>query len=216
MKQITYTLITDGSSDRRLIPILNWLFYSYCHELAIQAKWVDFSKLRRPPKTLVDKIKKGLELYPCALLFIHRDAENQSLTTRRQEITQAVSEAIASSSSQLSICIIPVRMQEAWLLFNETAIRKATGNPNGRTSIQLPHISSLETIPNPKFKLFDLLKLASELSGRRLRNLNLHRKAYLVAEYISDFSPLRNVPAFSELEKDLVNSLRANNWINEG
>lgn len=214
MKQITYTLITDGSSDKRLIPILNWLFYDHCHEHAIQSKWVDFSRLRKPPKTLEEKIKKGLELYPCDILFIHRDAEAQPFATRRQEINRAVSDAIAATPNQLSICIIPVRMQEAWLLFNENAIRKASGNPNGRTSIALPSIDSLETIPDPKSMLFGFLKLASELSGRRLRNLNLHKKAYLVAEYIRDFSPLRNVPAFSELERDLIGILRANNWIN--
>lgn len=70
MKSIRYTLLSDGSSDRMLMPILDWLLCQHCPEYALESDWADLSRLPQPPKTLPDRIKDTLELYPCDLLFI--------------------------------------------------------------------------------------------------------------------------------------------------
>lgn len=209
MKEITFALLSDGSSDKRLFPILIWLLRQHCPNSVVQGNWVDFRRMSRPPKTLSDRIVMSLELYPCDLLFIHRDAENQPPESRRNEITSAINSVSSKISSPPAICIIPVRMQEAWLLFDENAIRKAASNPNGKIPLSLPGISSVETLPDPKTVLYDLLKIASELSGRRLKKLAASQKAHLVAEYIKDFSPLRKLMAFKALETDLINFINA-------
>jgi hypothetical protein len=41
-------------------------------------------------------------------------------------------------STRIAICVIPVRMQEAWLLFDETAIKFAAGNRTYPKSLNLP------------------------------------------------------------------------------
>jgi hypothetical protein len=91
-------------------------------------------------------------------------------------------------------------MTEAWLLIDEEALRRAAGNPNGRTPLKLPSITQLENIPNPKDELHRLLKDASELTGRRLRQFNVQERARRLADLIEDFSPLRKLSAFQELE----------------
>jgi hypothetical protein len=48
MKEIRYTLITDGSSDRALMPILTWLLIELGVKIAIQPTWADFTRLRNP------------------------------------------------------------------------------------------------------------------------------------------------------------------------
>jgi hypothetical protein len=59
MQDFNYTLVTDGSSDRALIPILTWLLEAELEQdYIIQSEWADFSSLPRPPKTLVEKIKR--------------------------------------------------------------------------------------------------------------------------------------------------------------
>ena len=78
MKTIRYTLLSDGSSDRMLMPIIEWLLYQYCPEIEIESSWADLGRLPQPPKTLPEKIEVTLDLYPCDLLFVHRDAENES------------------------------------------------------------------------------------------------------------------------------------------
>lgn len=207
MTELTYTLLSDGSSDRRLMPIITWLLHKHCPNLAIQSEWADFRQMRNPPQTLSGRIRRSIEIYPCDLLFIHRDAEDQSLNVREGEIEQAVIEATQYIERPTFICVIPVRMQEAWLLFDETALRRAAGNPRGRTLLSLPNLSSIEYLPNPKVMLYELLKNASELTGRRLRRFKASRKAHLIAEYIRDFSPLRTLPAFQVLESELIDFL---------
>ena len=61
MKEIRYTLLSDGSSDKALLPILSWLLYQHCPEYAIQSQWADLGRLPKPPKQLPEKINKGRE-----------------------------------------------------------------------------------------------------------------------------------------------------------
>ena len=68
--------------------------------------------------------------------------------------------------------VVPVRMTEAWLLVDEPAIRRVAGNPNGRCALDLPQVSKVETIADPKKLLKQVLATASELSGRRLKRFN--------------------------------------------
>jgi len=208
MNEISFTLLSDGSSDKRLLPILRWLLYQHCPNLAIQHEWADFGGMKYPPKTLPDQILKCIELYPCNLLFIHRDAENQTLESRRIEITTAIESVSERVPDLPAIYVVPIRMQEAWLLFNESAIRKAAGNPNGESLLQLPSLSTVEALPDPKSLLYQLMKTASELGAHRLKKLHVSKKAHLVAEYISDFSPLRKLSAFNALEDDLIHFIR--------
>jgi len=190
------------------MPILDWLLSQHCPEYAIESDWADLARVPNPPKTLQDKIRIALDLYPCDLLFIHRDAEKVPFEVRHIEITRAV-DGLETPST---ICVIPVRMQEAWLLFNEPAIRKAAGNPNGRNTLNLPNIRLVENIPDPKEVLFSIIRESSGLHGTRLKKLKLHKCAFLVSQFIDDFSPLRLVDAFQKLEQKLEAVIVANSW----
>lgn len=76
-----------------------------------------------------------------------------------------------------AILIVPVRMQEPWLLFDEQAIRRAAGNPGGKTALPLPRLTQLESLPDPKETLYGLLVAASEHQGRRRGRFNPSRAA---------------------------------------
>ncbi len=208
MKSLSYTLLSDGSSDRMLMPILDWLLYQHCPEYAVNPNWADLGRLRKPPKTLPDKIRTTLDLYPCDILFIHRDAEKETYDTRYAQITRAL-EGIESPPL---VCVIPVRMQEAWLLFDEKAIRRASGNPNGRSALYLPTPHSVESLSDPKAFLFELIRAASGLHGARLKKLDPYRLVFRVSQYIDDFSLLRMVNAFDAMERLLENVLIVNGW----
>lgn len=204
MNQIRYTLLSDGSSDRALMPILGWLLRNKLPTTAVQDQWADLGSLPKPPKTLIERIKKTLDLYPCDLLFIHRDAETESYQNRKAEIEQAVAE-YKQKYEKLSphVCVVPVRMQEAWLLIDEPALRRAAGNPNGKKQLKLPPVKALEGLPDPKDTLYNLLREASELSGRRRKQFKPDQAAHRLAELIDDFSPLRHLSAFGGLETDV-------------
>ncbi|MUH01691.1 DUF4276 family protein [Scytonema sp. UIC 10036] len=213
MKELSYTLLSDGSSDKALMSILTWLLQEHQVECAIQSTWADLRRLPKPPKTLGQRIKNGLDLYPCDLLFIHRDAEKEPREKRMAEIREAVEEAIKESVAvPPTVCVIPVRMQEAWLLFDEIAIRNAAGNPRGNQPLRLPLIATLEQLPNPKDILHKLLYEASGLTGRRLKQYSVHERVHRVAELINDFSPLRALRAFQILEAEIVQVIQEQGW----
>jgi hypothetical protein len=38
MRELRYTLLSDGSSDRALLPVLTWLLHEHTFEFAIQSE----------------------------------------------------------------------------------------------------------------------------------------------------------------------------------
>ena len=208
MNRIRYALLSDGSSDRMLMPILDWLLYRHCPNYALESEWADLVRLPRPPKTLHERIKVTLELYEPDLLFVHRDAERQPIEQRHLEIVTA----LAGQTEPPAVCVIPVRMQEAWLLINEGAIRKAAGNPNGSMPLQLPPIATVEAVSDPKSLLFDLIRKASGLTTTRLKKLRPQQRAHLVAQSIDDFAPLQRLSAFHALEQEMSSVVREMGW----
>ncbi len=208
MTVLRYTLVSDGSSDQALIPILNWLLRCNGIAHAIEAQRADLWRVRmRRKPALTDKIVLGQRFYPCDLLFVHRDAEVATLISRVREIAAAVTQArntIESNGLTVPVvCVVPVRMSETWLLFDEQAIRTASGNPIGRVQLSMPRPQNLEAISNPKKRLHSLLRKASELRGRRLDSFPAHAYALRVTNHIQDFSPLRSLSAFEALESDV-------------
>ncbi len=214
MNELRYTLITDGSSDIALVPILTWLLQTQGVNLPIQSVWADLrGVVWRGRPTLADKIKKGLELFPCDLLFIHRDAEREPREKRIEEIEAALSRLKATAVRAWPVvCVVPVRMQETWLLFDETAIKLAAGNRTYTKSLDLPPLKNLEEFPDPKSKLHDCLCRASGLAGRRLRSFSPSQRAQRVPEFTSDFAPLRALPAFAVLEQDIGCLVQRQGW----
>jgi hypothetical protein len=105
--------------------------------------------------------------------------------------------------------VVPVRMMEAWLLQNESAIRMAADNPNGRNALGLPSTRQVERIHDPKDVLRRLLIEASGLPGRRRKSFGTSWRVYRIAELIEDFSILDQIPAFARFTDELEATLTA-------
>lgn len=209
MTELRYTLVCDGSSDQALLPVINWSLRKQGVTSPVNPAWADLTVLRHRPNGLEEKIRSALELYPCDLLFVHRDCETQTLTHRQDEIRRTLEGVFPTEAERIpTACIVPRRMTEAWLLISERVIRSASGNPNGRVALAMPDHDGLEDLPDPKETLFNLLRVASELRGRRLRGLRVHRLVHRIVDLLDDFSPLRALPAFVAFEAQLEEALR--------
>lgn len=210
MSQLRYTLLSDGPSNKVLLPIINWLLQIYLPNVAIQDKWADLGRLPKPPPkdNFSERISWSIKLFPCDFLFIHRDAEGEHPDQRVREINEAVQTA-QSSGIQVppTIYIVPVRMLEAWFLFDVSAIRNAAGNPSSTQSLNLPRFVTLENIPDPKEVLYKLLRDASGLHGRRLKSFNPHSAFHRIPGFIEDFGRLRELTAFQRLENDIKQTI---------
>lgn len=198
-----FTLVTDGSSDgAMLIPILEWLLRVHFPDVGVDIAHANPPGRRSVPTSLKKKIEFALKSHPCDVLFIHRDAEKQPPEIRRGEIQKAV-DALDAGTKVPHVCVIPIHMTEAWLVFDESAIRRASGNPNGKVSLTLPGVRKLEDEPKPKSLLHKLLIDASELEGRRRRTFEPEACVRRVARFLDDFSPLRGLSAFQALENEV-------------
>jgi hypothetical protein len=193
---VTYTLVADGTSDRVLLPVLTWSLRRH-GVTTVTEQWADLSRIPRARKG-GQRLSVVVDLYPCDLLFVHRDAETQPFEVRRQEIA-----ATAASVRVPHVPVVPVRMTEAWLLTNERAIRAAASNPNGSDELHLPSIRRIEQIPHPKQTLHEVLVRASGLSARRRSRLPIEQRVHRITSYIDDFSELDELEAFRILQSDI-------------
>lgn len=194
---VRYTLVADGPFDSALIPILTSLLRSDARVIEIESQFAIPSVLPPIREGLNARVVAALSLFPSDILFVHRDAERDGVEVRRKEIVDAVSELVEGG---IFVPVIPVRMTEAWLLFNEPAIRRAAGNPNGRLPLNLPRIQDTELLPDPKAALHGALSVASERRGRALSKFNVREAAARVVDLIDDFSCLSVLSAFQQLK----------------
>lgn len=208
MQEIRITLIGDGSSDKTLQEVVRWLVNDLYPQQVFKIQFADFRYLPQPPSKSEPKkqIQKAKELYPYELLIYHRDAETNTIDTVKQRKLEVFSE-IGEDKKETVVCVVPVKMMETWLLINAEAIKKAAGNRNYKGEISMPPVNRLEKENAPKERLHDLLKTASNLKGRRLAKFNVHYSVHLVAEYIEDYSVLRNLAAFQIFENDLKDAI---------
>lgn len=196
---LTYTLLADGSSDKVLMPIINWVL----EQIPNTRLTAQFAAITPPPsKGLLCRAKAAIDTYECDILLVHRDAENASIVERSNEIKKNLRKL-----NKTYVPIVPIRMSEAWLLIDENAIRSAASNPNGSSILKLPKIERLEKIKDPKAILFEQLILASELSSARLKKFSPESRRHRVSELITDFSPLRKLSAFQQFEDELKASV---------
>lgn len=140
------------------------------------------------------------------LAIIHRDADRDGTAARRMEITKAISEVCPDMDF---VCLIPVTMTEAWLLLDEEAIRQVAENPKGRMNLSLPRAAHVENIADPKERLKETLALASDLSGRRLRDFQkrFSQNRRRLLEQLDRNGRVADVPSWQSFRKELEEAL---------
>jgi hypothetical protein len=201
LAKVKYTLVTEGPTDQALIHIINWLFKAQQSDLAVNFEWADPALLPTKTRTLADKIRYGLKFFPCDVLFVHRDSDDEQPTKRQSEIEEAISSI--KGINRPHICVVPIRTTEAWFLFDEKAIRDYVGNPDGKADLNLPKLSAIEEVSRPKIKLSEAFEFASKSKGRRKKSCDNTASLVALALSIENYAPLRVLPAFKKLEDDI-------------
>ena len=191
-RQLTWAIVADGGTDRLLVPIVRWAI----HRLDPEVEILEPEFRKRDTKISIDAF---LDAYRSGamLIFVHRDSEGLALENRLGEF--------ASVGRSDVVPVVPVRMSEAWILFDGPAIARAAGSPS--SPVAVPRIAQIEDISDPKDRLDELLFLASgSPSGRRGKvfKRSIVDRRVSVASYISDYSPLENLPAFQSFQEALA------------
>jgi Domain of unknown function (DUF4276) len=202
MRTLRFTLLAEGTSDRVLLPILSWMLLRHHRDFQWIGVSANLRDLPSPPRTLAEKITATCDLFPADVIFIHRDADRHQPSDRRQEIEEAI-KSLSGSPVPRWVPVIPVRMTEAWLLVSEHAIRSAAGNPRGSHSLDLPPLGRLESIPDPKELLKNLLTDASGLTNRRKKKFNHAAARARIPDFLEDWNWLLRLPSAKRLDDEI-------------
>ena len=196
---LRYALVGDGKTDRVLRHVVDWTFRA--NEPGIEL--AEPTLHSRGGKDLAEFVRRVRDKHLPDVIFVHRDAEGATHEARVAEIAMA---------SPTALPVVPVRMTEAWLLIDESALRRASDNPSGTVRVSLPPVGRLESIAGPKTLLHDLMRTASEVQGPRRRRrfeVGIGDRVERLGALIPDYSPLRGLSAFRDLEERIRAVLRA-------
>lgn len=201
--------LCEGSSDTGLRFHIEAIAVETGREIHVTVP--DLDRLpTKPGHSVGDKLRAARQLSPGAdeydLVVIHRDSDGNPPQRRRDEIADAVA---AVSPSLAHVPVIPVRMLEAWLILDPTAIREVAGNPNGRVSLGLPNPNRAERVADPKALLKQAIATASEEKGRRLNKLQARfseNRARLL-QMLDREGPVKQLASWQSFRHDLSEAL---------
>lgn len=198
-------LLPDGPSDLPLSRLLERVCLDLGASVAIQP--VDPRSLGDWGRSVEGRLRFLREAdIKADLVFVHRDAERDHPDTRREEVLTSPE---SPPLGRTLVPVVPVRMTEAWLLLDETAIRVVAGRPNGRVPLDLPKPREVEAIADPKERLKRALEAASEAKGRRLDDLrrSFPRNRRLLLERLDSAGPVTELAAWKRLRADVESAL---------
>lgn len=203
---IRFLLVCDGSSDAALVPHIVRLLISNGQTDPLGSSW-------HGSRPLTDKIREGLHhTGECDLLLVHRDAEStrETRSAGRERRYAEIEDAVQQSGFDGPwVGVVPVRMTEAWLLVDESAIRKVAGRPHGDLPLNLPSPNRAESEANPKGLLLQALVAASGKTGRRLRRFerDIPKLRHQLLEDLPIGGDLEQVPSWVRFRDDLSAAL---------
>lgn len=196
-------LLMDGSSDAPLAQHLEELSRRAGRPVRVVALDVDRLPIGAG-RTVTNRLRAALKADPgFSLVFVHRDAEAQDPELRYTEVADAV---VKANFPGRHVAVVPVRKTEAWLLLDELAIRTVAGRPTGRVPLPLPPVHAIESHPDPKALLREVLLLASGATGRRREQLTrrfpqLRRQ---LLDRLDVDGPVTRLPSWSRLADDIA------------
>ena len=189
-RQLTWSIVADGGTDRMLVPIIEWAI----HRLDPDVEILEPVFLKRK-----GSVQDFLRTYEsdAMIIFVHRDSENLPLEHRLSEFDDVTRQDV--------VPVVPVRMSEAWILFDGRAIARAAGSRADEVSA--PRIGEIESISDPKDRLDkQLFDAAGSPTGRQGRNFkrSIAPRRVSVAMHIEDYGPLEVLPAFRSFQDALA------------
>lgn len=204
--KINFVLIGEGTSDLRMLThIENILIAEGFDEVSGKALLQEYGN---PPigNTVSEKITAARRQFPNANLFIvHRDADGAGVAARRNEISKAFLDLEPDLSTDY-VCMIPVRMLEAWLLACPRLINRVAGSKFEDSSIKcLPALKQLESKVAAKDLLLEALCEASGVQGGRLASFKkrfFEMRARLTEDLEVD-GPQNQLPSYAAFRDDL-------------
>lgn len=213
MVYLNLALYAEGRTDYQfLLPLLKRLTEQVClAEVPVVIAVGDVLPLDDPPRFRgADRATRVLEAARSfwggtCILFIHADGASDPRTKAAEQIEPGRRLIRSELRGGACVAVVPVRETEAWALVDGNALRDAFGTTLDDKSLQIvTRPREVEDIQDPKKRLEDAFRAV--VSQRRRSNVGDFYER--IGERVA-LAPLRQLPAFIELENDLRRALRA-------
>ena len=99
-----FTLLADGPSDQALMPILDWMWRQHRPDELVTGQFADLDYTNLESRQVADRLRPAVDLYPCDVLFVHRDTERDPVDMRIDEIRAAVQQTISQDDKLAVVC----------------------------------------------------------------------------------------------------------------
>ena len=185
-RQLAYAVVADGGTDRLLVPIIQW---------AVQPA----GPRRGDPRTGVQEAKRQRIRLP-GCLQNRGDADLRPPRFRGLHARRAPEGVPTRWIDRMWSRSSPFGCRNPGSCSTVPPSPKAASTPTAQ--VPVPSITEIEHIPDPKGRLDQLLlHAAGRPSGRRGRifRRSIVNRRVSVAEYIADFSPLRERAGISTI-----------------
>ena len=203
LTMLRFLLVCEGPSDGTLVDHIQRLLVS-CGASEADGNSSHYGRYLR------DKIRLGVKYFGVTdMLFVHRDADKPGADARHTEIAE---EVFAAAYRGPWVGVVPVRMMEAWLMADESAIKRVAGRPSSTAPLELPPLAGLEGVADPKEALREVLLRAGNPRGIRRQKkfkagiLGLRRQ---LIENLPIGGPLERLPAWVRFRDDAAAAVKA-------
>jgi hypothetical protein len=212
--QVMIGLLTEGTTDSRfLASLVRRTFEHIAFECWGDVEILDLVILRGKKDKFVEEVMAasvtGLEEHGITVLCVHADADSDTDHTVYSHKIEPAKKALNDSARPRCtnlVPIVPVHMQEAWLLADIALLKKQIGT--GMHDAELGIDKKPESIPDPKQIIEEAIRIArQELTKRRRHDLQIGDLYQLIGQSIS-LMALQDLPSYKKFEEHVRCALR--------
>lgn len=212
--QVMLGLLYEGTTDALFLKsLVRRTFENVACECWGDVEILEPVDLKTKTKQFVQEVLKaaeiGLQEHGITVLCVHADADSETDETAYKHKIEPAKKALQESTEVLCanlVPIVPVQMQEAWLLADLTELKRQIGT--NKSDAELGLDKRPETIADPKQAITDAIRIAREgLTKRRREDLKIGELYQPLGQSMS-LSSLQKLPSYRKFEAHVRDAFR--------
>ena len=207
-------LIYEGTTDARfLTSVVKRTFADIARECWGDVEILDLVDLKKERDSFVEEVMTaamtGLQEHGVTVLCVHTDADSETDENAYKHKIEPAKRSLKESTKILCanlVPIVPVHMQEAWLLADLALLKRQIGTDKNDAELGLD--KKPETISDPKRAITEAIRIAREgLTRRRRDNLKIGDLYQPIGQSIS-LASLQKLPSYKKFEEHVRDAFR--------
>lgn len=213
-QQVLIGLITEGTTDVRFLSsIVKRTFERLSILCWSDVEILDIVPIKIEKNRFVSEVlkasEKGLIQYGITVLCVHTDADADTDETMHANKINPALKALRESEDERCrnlVAIVPVQMQEAWLMADTSLLKKQIGTDKNDHELGLHRHP--EKVADPKRAIEEAIRIArQELTRRRRRELKIGDLYQPIGQSIR-LEALAVLPSYQKFEENVKTAFR--------